>query len=54
MNNVAKKETAGLPASVMFEEDAGKGIGKVGQEDLALPFLKVLVQLSPQGNKRDG
>ena len=54
MNQVAKKETAGLPASVMFEEDAGKGIGKVGQEDLALPFLKVLVQLSPQVNKRDG
>jgi hypothetical protein len=54
MNNVVKKEDAGLPAQVMFEEDAGKGLGEVGQEDLALPFLKVLVQLSPQVNKRDG
>ena len=54
MNQVAKKETAGLPAEVMFEEDAGKGLGDIGQEDLALPFLKVLVQSSPQVNKRDG
>ena len=26
----------------MFEEDAGKGMENMGQEDLALPFLKVL------------
>ena len=53
MNQVAEKKTAGLPAN-MFEDDAAKGLGKIGQEDLALPFLKILGQLSPEVNKRDG
>ena len=53
MNQVAEKKTAGLPANV-FEDDAAKGLGKIGQEDLALPFLKILGQLSPEVNKRDG
>ena len=38
----------------MFEDDAAKGLGTIGQEDLALPFLKILGQLSPEVNKRDG
>ena len=38
----------------MFEEDAAKGLGNIGQQDLALPFLKILGQLSPEVNKRDG
>ena len=53
MNQVAEKKTSGLPSN-MFEEDAAKGLGKIGQEDLALPFLKILGQLSPEVNKRDG
>ena len=53
MNQVAEKKTAGLPAN-MFEDDAAKGLGTIGQEDLALPFLKILGQLSPEVNKRDG
>ena len=53
MNQVAEKKTAGLPANV-FEDDAAKGLGAIGQEDLALPFLKILGQLSPEVNKRDG
>ena len=53
MNQVAEKKPAGLPTN-MFEEDAAKGLGKIGQEDLALPFLKILGQLSPEVNKRDG
>ena len=53
MNQVAEKKTAGHPSN-MFEEDAAKGLGKIGQEDLALPFLKILGQLSPEVNKRDG
>ena len=53
MNQVAEKKTAPLPAN-MFEEDAAKGLGAIGQEDLALPFLKILGQLSPEVNKRDG
>jgi hypothetical protein len=53
MNQVAEKKTAGLPSNV-FEDDAAKGLGTIGQEDLALPFLKILGQLSPEVNKRDG
>ena len=53
MNQVAEKKTAGLPAN-MFEDDAAKGLGNIGQQDLALPFLKILGQLSPEVNKRDG
>ena len=53
MNQVAEKKTAGLPSNI-FEEDAAKGLGNIGQEDLALPFLKILGQLSPEVNKRDG
>ena len=53
MKQVAEKKSAGLPAN-MFEEDAAKGLGAIGQEDLALPFLKILGQLSPEVNKRDG
>ena len=53
MNQVAEKKSAALPAN-MFEDDAAKGLGAIGQEDLALPFLKILGQLSPEVNKRDG
>ena len=53
MNQVAEKKTAGLPSNI-FEDDAAKGLGTIGQEDLALPFLKILGQLSPEVNKRDG
>ena len=53
MNQVAEKKSAGLPSNI-FEEDAAKGLGKIGQEDLALPFLKILGQLSPEVNKLDG
>ena len=31
----------------MFEADAGKGLENVGQDDLALPFLKILSGLDP-------
>ena len=53
MNQVTEKKSAPLPADV-FEEDAAKGLGNIGQQDLALPFLKILGQLSPEINKRDG
>jgi len=50
---MTKKTDAPLPANV-FEDDTGKGLGNIGQQDLALPFLKILAQLSPEVNKRDG
>ena len=53
MNEVTEKKSAPLPAN-MFEEDAAKGLGAIGQDDLALPFLKILGQLSPEVNKLDG
>ena len=52
--NVVKKEKAGAVAISSFEIDSGKGLGNMSQEDLALPFLKILGQLSPEVNKRDG
>jgi hypothetical protein len=53
-NAVAEKVAAGALAVSLFEEDADKGLGNIGHEDLALPFLKILGQLSPEVNKRDG
>ena len=53
MNQVVKKEEGALAVN-MFEADADKGSQNMGQDDLALPFLKVLGQLSPEINKRDG
>jgi len=52
--NVVKKEKAGAVAISSFEIDSGKGLGNLSQDDLALPFLKILGQLSPEVNKRDG
>jgi hypothetical protein len=54
MNQVANKAEAGALAVNMFEADADKGSQNMMQDDLALPFLKVLGQLSPEINKRDG
>ena len=53
MNEVATKKD-GAVAINMFEADADKGSQNMTQDDLALPFLKVLGQLSPEVNKRDG
>ena len=47
MNEVQQKTNASLPANV-FEQDASKGLGNISQQDLALPFLKILGQLSPE------
>ena len=49
---IKKKENA--LATNVFEADANMGMDKMTQEDLALPFLKILGQLSPEVNKRDG
>ena len=51
MNNVVKKEEAGALAVNMFEADANQGAENMSQDDMALPFLKVLGQLSPEINK---
>ena len=51
MSEVQTKKRNEISAN-MFEADAGQGLNMT-QEDLALPFLKVLGQLSPECNKRD-
>ena len=51
--SIAKKENAGALSTNIFENDAGAGSQNITQEDLALPFLKVLGQLSPEVNKQN-
>ena len=51
--SIAKREPAGALTSNQFESDASHGAQNITQEDLALPFLKVLGQLSPEVNKQD-
>ena len=41
-----------IASAALFEQDANKGFQQMTQEDLALPFLKVLGQLSPEVNTR--
>ena len=51
--NITKRDQAGALATNVFEADADAGSENMAQDDLALPFLKVLGQLSPEVNKRD-
>ena len=53
MNQVATKKEGALAVTTV-EADANQGAQNISQEDLALPFLKILGQLSPEVNKRDG
>ena len=50
---VTKREEGALAIN-LFEADAEKGTQNIKQEDLALPFLKVLMPLSPEVNKNHG
>ena len=58
MNQEAKKTASvtkidsKLPSATLFEDDANAGFQTMSQDDLALPFLKVLGQLSPEVNTR--
>ena len=49
---VVKKTTAQVPSTGLFEGDANAGFQTMSQDDLALPLLKVLGQLSPEVNTR--
>jgi len=50
---IAKRGNAGALATNIFEADANAGSQNITQDDLALPFLKVLGQLSPEINKQN-
>lgn len=56
MNQVAKKKEQALSTVVtsLFEEDAHDGMDNISAEDVALPFMKVLSQLSPELETIDG
>jgi len=56
MNQVAKKKEQALAVidNSIFEQDAHDGMDNISQEDVALPFLKVLSQLSPELETVDG
>ena len=45
-----EKKEANLPSELtaMFEADAGMGMENVGSEDVKIPFLRILQDLSPQ------
>lgn len=49
-----KKEGAAPAVHEDFEKFGGAGFSEVTTDDLAIPFLRILAQLSPQVNKRDG
>jgi len=53
MNQVAKKEKSDVALTSMFEQDQAGGMDGMGQGDFAMPFLRVLGQLSPEVNERD-
>ena len=53
MNQVAKKEKSDVALTSMFEQDQAGGMDQMGQGDFAMPFLRVLGQLSPEVNERD-
>ena len=51
--SITKRDTGGALAPNIFEADANQGAQNITQDDLALPFLKVLGQLSPEVNTRN-
>ena len=53
MNQVTEKKTTDVALASMFEQDGAAGMGNMESEDFAMPFLRVLGQLSPEINKRD-
>jgi len=53
MNQVTKKANTDVALASMFEEDKAAGMEGMDRDDFAMPFLRVLGQLSPETNKRD-
>jgi hypothetical protein len=49
-NEVIKKDTGSM---ALFGDDAAKGFENMTQEDMALPFVRILGQLSPQVTEGD-
>jgi hypothetical protein len=54
-NAIKKKEASNVVQfdPRIFEKDANAGLGNLGMDDLAIPFLRILSDTSPQVKKRD-
>ena len=52
-NEVAKKAKSDVALNTMFEADQAAGMQGMGQEDFAMPFLRILGMQSPEVNDRD-
>jgi len=50
---VATRQTGGAVANINLEQFADQGFENVDSKSLALPFLKILGQLSPQVTQGD-
>lgn len=53
-SEVDKTKANEVAISRAFEQDAQAGFEKMGQDDLALPFLKILTNMSPEIGEVDG
>ena len=53
MNQLAEKKNTDVALASMFEQDQAAGMQDMGSDYFAMPFLRVLGQLSPEINKRD-
>lgn len=51
---LVQQQAAGLPAELDLEADAGAGTEQVGARDVAMPFLGLLQQMSPQLDRTSG
>jgi hypothetical protein len=49
-----KAQSTAVVVAEEFEAFAALGMDQVRPEDMSIPFLRILAQLSPQVNKRDG
>ena len=53
-SEIAEKKPNGVAVAASFEADAQVGFEQMGQDDLALPFLKILTNMSPEIGEVDG
>jgi hypothetical protein len=51
---VATKKSTELALVSSFEDEANTGLEAMGQDDLALPFLKIMTNMSPELESIDG
>ena len=51
-SDLTVKKQAGVPSNSLFEADAKLGLENMDQDDLALPFLKLLQNSSDETKKK--